>query len=207
MEKLKNGRAQPLCLQTTAQFSAWWSSCGVAYTASLFYGLWGIYYFVLRKSVWLPKSSSSLAGSPSQIVNFLQLLLLCCLVCSLCWLTGWISLLWGNEVLLWIGKVTCMEIDNAVHNCKCGGGISEVGERCCAFLRLLGATYFSSHRPSSSWGLFPLWGLLTGHRQAHFQSDPLHLPQWLAIDSGLFPVSFILPKYQPTLNSLGSSSI
>lgn len=86
------------------------------------------------------------------MVNFLQLLLLCCPVCPLCWLTGWISLLWGNEVVLWVGKVTCMDTKDALHICKHGGGIWEAEERCCTFLRLLGATCFSSHRPSSSWG-------------------------------------------------------
>lgn len=54
------------------------------------------------------------------MVNFPQLLLLWCLVCPLCWLTGWIRLLQGNEVVLWVGKVTCMDTEDAVHNCKHG---------------------------------------------------------------------------------------
>lgn len=78
--------------------------------------------------------------------------------------SAWTSTLWGNEVILWVGRVTCTEVDNAVLNCKHGGGILEAAERCCTFLRLLGATCFSRYKSSSSWGLFPLWGLLAGHR-------------------------------------------
>lgn len=155
--------AHSLCLQRTAPFSAWWSNHGVAYTGSLFCGLWGIYYCVLRKSVWLGKSSSSLAGCPSQMMNFLQMLLLCCLVCSLCWLTGWISLFWGSGVVVWVGR--CVHRDGWCNpQLQAWRRHLEAGERCCTTLRLLGATCFRGHRPSSSWGLFPLWSLLTGYR-------------------------------------------
>lgn len=48
---LLDGCPQPLCLQRTAHVSAWWSSCGVAYAGSLFYGLYYFYIFLKKISV------------------------------------------------------------------------------------------------------------------------------------------------------------
>lgn len=139
------------------------------------------------------------------MVNFLQLLLLCCLLCSLCWLTGWISLLWGNEVVLRVGKVTCMEIDDAVHNCKHGGGILKVEKGAAPFLGSL-------EQPASVDTDSPLAGGCS-----HCGASPLaagrHISSLIlciffnGLPRLIYSLSLLFCQNTNQLNSLGCSSI
>lgn len=160
---LLDGCPQPLCLQRTAQFSSWWSSHGVAYASSLIYGFLGTYFSILRKSVWLGKSSSSSAGclSHGELSTAAPPLLPSLFPVLADWLDQPALGKWGGSK----GREGNLHGDRwCSPQLQAWRRHFEGGERCCTFLRLLGATCFSRHRLSSCWGLFPLWSLPTGCR-------------------------------------------